>query len=159
LLLRSAFAAIESIASILLCLKFRAAQEGLMNNDIRQHKSGRPYRVLVADDISATAEMVAEYLRDRGCQVFTTDNGHHAQSLAEKLVPDLAILNFAMTGISGIEVLKRLRANPRTQHMNVVIDSTAERVEALAQEAGAQAFIQCPLSSQAIDETANRLLR
>src|SRR3954470_14333274 len=67
-------------------------------------------RVLVVDDEPPIVRMVAANLRMRGYEVVTASTGETALAAAEATPPDVVILDLGLPGISGLEVLERLRA-------------------------------------------------
>ncbi|MFH1723330.1 MAG: response regulator [Elusimicrobiota bacterium] len=111
----------------------------------RQRRGGRPLRILIADDDRDLATLFAMVLRKRGYQVFVAYDGPSGLRMARNIVPDLAILNFLMPGMTGVEVLRRLRSETRTRSIKAVVTSVAPRAAAEALAAGAEGFIQCPI--------------
>lgn len=111
-------------------------------------------RVLMVDDeakqLSAFARMLEPYA-DR-LEVHTADNGIDALMMVPTLEPHLIVMDIFMPNIDGLEVCRRLRANPKTTGIDVIVVSgslnEATRAEALA--AGAQRCIEKPIDPQAI---------
>ena len=66
--------------------------------------------ILVADDERQICEMLAKFLTSRGFRVHTAQDGPSALALAELERPQLIVLDIHMPGMSGVEVLRRLRA-------------------------------------------------
>jgi excisionase family DNA binding protein len=89
----------------------------------------------------------------------TTDNGMDALMLIGSIKPDVLILDLHMKTLDGFEVLKRMKANPETNHTVVIalsghMDSaTSERCKKL----GASACLQKPASVQALLDTLRAL--
>jgi DNA-binding response OmpR family regulator len=65
--------------------------------------------ILVVDDEQEITELIALYLEKAGYEVHASDNGPQALRLAEKLVPDLIVLDVSLGRMDGIEVCKALR--------------------------------------------------
>ena len=80
----------------------------------------RPKRVLVADDDPDILKVVAANLSAEGIEVEAVSNGIEAQARALRTLPDLIILDIAMPGRTGLEVMAALRANPQTKDIPVV---------------------------------------
>jgi DNA-binding NarL/FixJ family response regulator len=104
----------------------------------------RPTRVLVADDETLFAEALALMLaRDERIEVVgSARDGQEAIALADKLRPDLVLMDIAMPVIDGIEATRRIRAeNPDVQIL--ILTGVIEDKEKMtkAREAGASAFI------------------
>lgn len=85
-----------------------------------QEGAGRA-RVLLVEDNEQISKLVAMHLRDDGIEVITAANGFDGLALAGKEKPDLILLDILMPDMSGFEVLKRLKANPATVSIPVVI--------------------------------------
>ena len=79
-----------------------------------------PTRVLLVDDYADALEMWAFYLRYCGYEVETASDGHQALTLAMTSRPDVAILDVDLPGLSGIDVAKRLRADPVTSGIGLI---------------------------------------
>ncbi len=84
--------------------------------------------VLVIDDDPFIAEFLEQALEDEGYRVLTSVNGE-ALALAHSQHPDLILLDIMMPGMDGVEVSKRLRANPTTANIPIVAMSAQDRLE------------------------------
>lgn len=78
-------------------------------------------RILVIDDEQDVLEIVRATLRTKGYSVQTTLTGVEGLYKAERDQPDLVVVDLAMPGMSGIEFMKKLRANPATANLAVVV--------------------------------------
>jgi two-component system CheB/CheR fusion protein len=76
-------------------------------------------RVLVADDDVVTADTLAELLRLSGHEVDIARNGQQAIDMAERLRPDVILLDLGMPGVNGLEAARRIRA--RSWGLEVVL--------------------------------------
>src|SRR5688500_2623016 len=77
--------------------------------------------ILVADDDEDIVRFVEVNLRLEGFEVATAPDGEQALQSAYDLVPDLMLLDVMMPRIDGFEVCQRLRADPRTKNMSVIM--------------------------------------
>lgn len=68
-------------------------------------------RALVVDDADDQAELLRRYLERHGCEVATAASAERALELLETMQPDLAIVDLLLPGISGEELVDRLRAS------------------------------------------------
>jgi signal transduction histidine kinase/CheY-like chemotaxis protein len=75
-------------------------------------QSGQGRRVLVVDDNRDAAEMVAEALRQWGCEARVVTDGQAALDAAAERRPDVVLLDIGMPGMDGLEVARRLRKDP-----------------------------------------------
>lgn len=115
--------------------------------------SGPPLTVLVVDDDAQILRALRTSLRARGYDVTTAPNGETALELLSTRSPDLVILDLGLPGMSGREVIQRLRT---WSHRPVIVlsvrESHAEKVAAL--DAGADDYVTKPFS---IDELLARM--
>ena len=81
----------------------------------------RPRRVLVADDDLDILKVVTANLEAEGIAVDAVTNGWEAQARALRTMPDLLILDIAMPGRTGLEVMAALRSNAQTADIPVVL--------------------------------------
>jgi CheY-like chemotaxis protein len=79
--------------------------------------------VLVVDDIPDNVALLALELQDRGYKVISASDGPSALELAASTPPDVILLDVMMPGMDGIEVCKRLKANPLTEPIPVLLIS------------------------------------
>jgi len=71
-----------------------------------------PKSILVVDDRSASADLLAMLLKEEGFTVRTAYDGHEALAVADEMRPDLIFLDIGLPGMDGNEVAKRIRAEP-----------------------------------------------
>jgi DNA-binding response OmpR family regulator len=67
-------------------------------------------RILIVDDEPSVREVLSEYFVDQGYDVATASGGAEALTMVEQRPPDLVLLDVRMTGIDGVETLRRIRA-------------------------------------------------
>ena len=96
-------------------------------------------RILVVDDTPKNVKLLADLLSVKGYDVETADSGQAALNSISKVTPDLVLLDVVMPQMSGYEVCRRIRGNPMTDRLPVVmvtaLDPVEERVKGI--EAGA----------------------
>jgi CheY-like chemotaxis protein len=78
---------------------------------------------LVVDDEKDSRMLIAHYLEEFGCRVITAGGGEQGIDLAREHAPDLMTLDLIMPGMTGWEVLKRLKADPELRRVPVVVIS------------------------------------
>jgi CheY-like chemotaxis protein len=116
--------------------------------------------VLVADDNADILGLVTAVLERSGYEVVAVSDGAQALASVDKRKPDLAVLDITMPEIDGLEVLRRLRADTRTNGLPVVLLS-AQVQEAdvdLGFATGASAYLKKPFSPRELTERVADLL-
>ncbi len=105
-------------------------------------------KILVVDDEEDILELVCFGLKKEGYRVLGSKNGEEALQLALKEKPDLVVLDIMLPGLSGIEVLKRLKYNRQTQAIPVLmLTAKGEELDrVLGFELGADDYLTKPFS-------------
>jgi len=105
-------------------------------------------KILVVDDTPLNVKMLADLLAFKGYQVVTAASGAEGLAKIESEHPDLVLLDVMMPGMNGYEVCQKIRANPATGMLPVVmvtaLDPVEERLKGL--EAGADDFLSKPVN-------------
>ena len=116
--------------------------------------------VLVVEDDPETRQFYTEALQRDGFVVEQAHNGHQALHKALEMAPDLILTDIAVPGIDGIELCRRLRADPRTHDIPVLaISGYGDRQYAdRARIAGADRMLAKPCDASLIVVEARRLL-
>lgn len=78
-------------------------------------------RILVVDDMPAIREPIAASLRMSGYKTDAARNGREALEAMKARRPDLVLLDVSMPGLSGIDVLEAMRADPATASVPVIL--------------------------------------
>src|SRR4051794_515685 len=124
-------------------------------------KRGDPGRILVVDDQRTVAEMTAGVLRNLGHEVQIALDGESALRELGGDRFDLVVCDIMMPGMDGYEVCRRLRADPATTLLPVVLvtsaDPQAERIKGI--EAGAGGLFFQPGNLAGVFRPGQRLLR
>jgi CheY-like chemotaxis protein len=110
-------------------------------------------RVVVADDDPDIRALVAISARKAGLNVVASvEDGDKAWEAIKEFVPDLAILDVAMPGMTGLEVCRLVRADPTLNDLPVLLLSAAvdEASREAGDEAGAQDYLAKPFSPRAL---------
>ena len=101
--------------------------------------------VLVVDDLAQNARLLDAVLSPQGFRVMTASSGQEALDVLAKEHPDLVLLDILMPGMDGYEVCRRIREDPGTAFLPVIMITASEGEEKVrAIEAGADDFIQKP---------------
>jgi adenylate cyclase len=120
----------------------------------------RPIHVLVVDDVAANLRLLDAVLTPRGYRVETAASGADALEVIARVDVDVVLLDVNMPGMSGYEVCRRIREDPRTRLLPVVMVTAApEEERVLALEAGADDFLRQPLEQPELLARVSSLAR
>ncbi|HEU4659974.1 MAG TPA: PleD family two-component system response regulator [Pseudolabrys sp.] len=118
-------------------------------------------RVLVVDDVPANVKLLDARLSAEYFDVTTAQNGTEALALCENAGCDVVLLDVMMPGLDGFEVCRKLKSNPLTHHIPVImvtaLDQPSDRVRGL--EAGADDFLTKPVNDVALISRVRSLSR
>jgi signal transduction histidine kinase len=117
--------------------------------------------VLAVDDQPASRELLVNYLDGVGCEVRQASDGESALAAVAEAPPDLILLDVMMPGLGGFAVTQRLKSNPRTATIPIVLitalNESADRLKGLA--AGADEFLSKPVDRAELVARVRTLLR
>jgi two-component system cell cycle response regulator len=118
-------------------------------------------RILVVDDVPANVKLLEARLSAEYFDVTTAQSGMEALALCERAECDIVLLDVMMPELDGFEVCRKLKSNPRTHHIPVVmvtaLDQPSDRVRGL--EAGADDFLTKPVGDIALISRVRSLAR
>jgi DNA-binding response OmpR family regulator len=126
-----------------------------------EHDSGRPLRALVVDDSAPVRELVEINLRLEGFEVRTAEDGQQGVDAALEWRPDVITMDVMMPGLDGFDALHRLRAEPSTVDIPVVmVTGRAQRADRIRGEAlGADAYLSKPFEPAELVAVVSDLAR
>ena len=110
--------------------------------------SSDPPRILIDDDNPQGVELLEAYLSDGGYDLRTAADGEETLQKVHSWQPDLILLDVMMPKISGFEVCKRLRADPATRGIAVLMITALDQPSDVerAVEAGTDDFLRKPIN-------------
>ncbi|HZZ41601.1 MAG TPA: response regulator transcription factor [Tepidisphaeraceae bacterium] len=117
--------------------------------------------VLVVDDERDLVELISYNLKRNGYEVLSASAGDEALTVAERHLPDLILLDLMMPGLDGTEVARRIRANPLTANIPVIM-LTAKGEETdivVGLTIGADDYVTKPFSMQVLLARLGSVLR
>ncbi len=117
--------------------------------------------ILIVEDEAPQAEMLRYNLESEGYRTAMASDGEEGLALAESLVPDLAILDWMLPGMSGVDLCRRLRASDATRAVPIVLLTARgeedDRVQGL--DSGADDYVVKPFSPREVMARVRALLR
>ena len=103
--------------------------------------------ILAVDDQPANLRLLDAVLSPRGYQVVTAASGEEAMEMLSRAIPDLVLLDIVMPGIDGYEVCRRIRDNPATAFLPVImITASGDQEKISSIQAGADDFVSKPFN-------------
>ena len=118
-------------------------------------------RILVVDDLAPNVHLLKVKLQAEYYDVLTARSGHEALEIAETERLDLILMDAMMPGMDGFEACKRIKDNPNTWHVPVImvtaLEETKDRIRGL--EAGADDFVTKPIDDFNVMARVRSLLR
>lgn len=114
-------------------------------------------KVLVADDEQAITELVAFALEMEGYLVIQAPDGPEALRLVKEERPDLAMVDVMMPGLDGREVSRRIKSDPETADIPVLLFSAAPNPDLT--QALADGFMPKPFDVNQLVETVKRYIK
>jgi two-component system cell cycle response regulator len=104
--------------------------------------------VLVVDDNEQNLELLVAYLEDINCQTIAVDTGAQALEIAREKLPDLILLDVMMPKMSGFEVCRRLKSDPQTSNIPVIMVTALSEFADIerAIESGTDDFLSKPVN-------------
>jgi len=122
------------------------ACEGALSSPVSS--ASEKQRVLVVDDEQDVVVLVSSALRREGFLVSSADDGEKAAAMAASAKPALIVLDLMLPGISGVELCRKLKRDPATADVKIIILSARAEVDVRLRciEAGAAGYVTKPFS-------------
>ena len=120
-----------------------------------------PKRILLVDDDPLVQRVTSLTLQNLGYDVLTACDGEEGLSKAEKERPDLILLDIMMPKLSGFEVCKRVKADPKTRDIIVIMVTALNEPSDIerAAECGTDDYISKPVDRKALVDLVRNLLK
>ncbi len=124
------------------------------------HAAGRRSRILIAEDDQAMREALASLTESLGYEAVAVADGEAALAAVAAQSPDLLLSDVVMPGLSGFDLCRRLKADPVTRLIPVILITGLGDVQKIAGiEAGADDFLGKPFSPEDLRVRLQALLR
>jgi DNA-binding response OmpR family regulator len=117
-------------------------------------------RILVADDDNTIRRFIVTLLSDRGYEIHEAADGEQAFKTAERVKPDLMLLDLIMPFRDGFDVLQDLKHAPETQEIPVIIMSVKDREDEIVKgfSMGAEDYVVKPFNSLELVARVKKIL-
>ena len=117
--------------------------------------------ILVVEDESAIAELIAINLRHAGFEVVVAADAHSAQTAVDRILPELVLLDWMLPGQSGVQLARRWRADARTRDLPLImLTARAEESDKITGlDAGADDYLTKPFSTKELLARIRAVLR
>jgi CheY-like chemotaxis protein len=126
-------------------------------SDTRESMQRGKAIILVVDRDPHVRELESHFLNEAGYAVGFAEDGGGALVQARKILPDIIITEILVPGVDGLTLCRRLKADPQTRDISVLIFSIL-MAAGRAREAGADAFLLKPLAKHTLVNTVRQLL-
>jgi PAS domain S-box-containing protein len=120
-----------------------------------------PPNILIVDDTPANLQLLTGMLKGRGCKVRPVPSGPEALQAVQRIPPDLILLDINMPGMSGYDVCKRVKEDPKLKDIPVLfisaLSETADKVKAFS--AGGVDYVTKPFQLEEVQARVETHLR
>jgi CheY-like chemotaxis protein len=116
--------------------------------------------ILITDDSAMIRRIVGQLLQGFGYKILLADNGEEGYIQTKSEKPDLVIMDVEMPVMTGIEATKRIKNDPDTSSIPVLIFTSLSREEDIqqAKNAGCIGFLNKPICEDELREAVNKIL-
>jgi two-component system, OmpR family, alkaline phosphatase synthesis response regulator PhoP len=124
-------------------------------------QSGNKTKILLVEDEEDIADLIKMQAELAGYKVVVESDGLNGLRAVEREKPDLCILDVMLPGQSGLDVCRKIKSNPNTQHIPVIIISAkGEELDiVLGLELGADDYVSKPFSTKVLFSRVRAVLR
>src|SRR5262245_4380338 len=124
-------------------------------------KAEQKSRILIADDNAPNVELLEAYLSDVECDTAVAVDGHDTLEKVASFKPDLILLDIMMPKLSGFEVCKKLKSDPATKGVMILMVTALNELGDIerAVNAGTDDFLSKPVNKVELLKRVENMLR
>ena len=108
-------------------------------------------KMMIVDDEKGICDFVGDFFKRRGHQIYTVINPQKAVEVLEKENPGIVLLDYVMSPMNGIEVLKKIREKDKKVKVIMVTVSDDPKIKEQALKAGANDYVTKPFTTQYLE--------
>ena len=118
-------------------------------------------RILIADDNPTNVELLEAYLAEMDCEIAVAADGRQTLEKVAEFQPDLILLDIMMPKLSGFEVCKKIKEDPATRHIMVLMVTALGELGDIerAVAAGCDDFLSKPINKYALVKRVENMLK
>jgi two-component system, OmpR family, alkaline phosphatase synthesis response regulator PhoP len=122
---------------------------------------GEQNRILIVDDKQPNCELLEAYLSDLDCETEIAVDGQEALDKVASFSPDVILLDVMMPKLSGFEVCEKVKSNPDTQHIMILMVTALNELGDIerAIKAGTNDFLSKPVNKMALVKRVENMLQ
>jgi CheY-like chemotaxis protein len=119
------------------------------------------HRILIADDNTANRELLEAYLVNIDCDLETAVDGEDTLAKVESFQPDLILLDVMMPKLSGFEVCKQLKEDPKTSSIMILMVTALSELGDIERgvQAGTDDFLSKPVNRIELTKRVENMLK
>mgnify|MGYP005842237009 CR=1 FL=1 len=123
--------------------------------------TGKKYKILIADDNQPNCELLEAYLAEVDCQIEVAVDGQDTLRKVASFGPDLILLDVMMPKLSGFEVCKKIKEDPQTRRIMVLMVTALNELGDIerAVQAGTDDFLSKPVNKIELLKRVGNMLR
>lgn len=123
--------------------------------------SAEKSRILIADDNPTNVELLEVYLTDVDCEIAVAVDGHDTLEKVKSFKPDLILLDIMMPKLSGFEVCKKLKSDPATKGIMILMVTALNELGDIerAVNAGTDDFLSKPVNKLELLKRVENMLK
>lgn len=129
----------------------------LTNPTVKEHSASTTQTLLIVEDDPVFAELLSDYALEKGFSPIIATRGDTGLEMAISELPDAIVLDIMLPVMDGWQILKRLKADPRTKHIPVHMMSAGNERGDKAKNEGAIGFLSKPVEKEALEDAFNLL--